>query len=66
MSTPDDWYNDKVRAEAALQRVRELHRSEPVPSLHLRSQFDAWCPTCMTPWPCRTVRALDEQEPADA
>lgn len=49
------------RAEAQVQRVRELHK--PVPGFNGHQWCDAQCEaTCdgdATEWPCATIRALD-------
>lgn len=48
-------------ADAALARVREAHPREDA---HNSEWFDGWCPTCQTPWPCRTLKALDGTDEA--
>lgn len=48
--TCDERGRELTAAQAAIQRVRELH----VSSLEGR-----WCATCRGPYPCPTVRALD-------
>ena len=52
---------DLEEAQAAIQRVRELHK--PVPGFNGHQWCDAQCEaTCdgdATEWPCATIRALD-------
>jgi len=45
------------RADAAVQRVRDLH-------VRRRSDFndDSWCDWCDWEWPCSTIRALDGEQ----
>lgn len=42
--------------DATIARVRELHSK--VPTTHT-PEFDGWCPTCESEWPCGTITALD-------
>ena len=47
-----DWETRAVAAEAAVARVEALHpRDDSNPR-------GPWCGTCLTVWPCDTVRAL--------
>ncbi|MGI9142014.1 MAG: hypothetical protein ACR2IJ_02380 [Fluviibacter sp.] len=41
-----------ARLEAAIQRVRDMHRREPLMDF-------GWCNRCDQRWPCDTIRALD-------
>ena len=45
------------QAEAAVARARELHQRDD------SNPRGPWCGTCLTVWPCATIRALDV--PAD-
>lgn len=49
----DRWRNRAEQAEAAVQRVRRLHARDD------SSPHGPWCGTCLAPWPCRTLAALD-------
>lgn len=43
-----------TEADAAIARVRQLHSEIP---------YKRGSCYCANPWPCPTIRALDEQEP---
>lgn len=54
-----EWWKDEtqkhIQAQAAIDRVRALHRGMPVAS----ARSDFWCEDECGPWPCPTIRALD-------
>ena len=55
----DDARKRAEQAEAAVQRVRDLHVRDD------SSPHGPWCGTCLAPWPCRTRLAAEPDRPAD-
>lgn len=52
------------KAEAVLERIRELHPTREVPAIHSENPTAARaayteCGTCHTPWPCPTIREIN-------
>ena len=69
--TPPEAAERLMRAEAAIQRVRQIHVLDP--NLFPAAQswrdgtlqdFRAGCTACIKGWPCATIEALDA--PAEA
>ncbi|WP_336790414.1 hypothetical protein [Gordonia malaquae] len=48
----DAYIAERDEAHAAVDRVRMLHSKRPV---------SPGCTTCNEPWPCSTIRALDQE-----
>lgn len=69
--TADQWYAQRTRAdraEAAIERVRELHQPAPDWSWAAfgcthRGEHKTECPACGGCYPCATAAALPEQQP---
>lgn len=61
-------FNRAMQAEAAVDRAHEAEAAvERAKALHPRDDSNPrgpWCGTCLTVWPCPTIRALDGGEQA--